>query len=247
LNTTKLGLVAIAAISFSLAFGQHTIPNTWTPLIGGPQGWPQDTEGRAIHMIHVPPTDLQMGSRGKILFWGVSNTPNGPVQPTIWTPPMAWESSFGTFAPTTQLSYEAFCCGHTLMEDGRVVIGGSNFKTGPYPREPGNEVSIYNPATNSWTELTTFPLNKKRYYPSLYRLTDGRIATFGGQETEPDPNDPEAPPATFVPEPYEINPNKVTLLAAWQIPIDDDWDFLNYPHLYPVSSNGMVLRRPLTS
>ena len=113
----RLGALALTAATCTLALAQHTAPNTWTPLIGKAQGWPQDMEGRAIHMIHVPPTDLQMGSRGKVLFFGVSNTPNGPVLPTIWTPPMAWESDSGTFADSAnELSYEAFCCGHTLME-----------------------------------------------------------------------------------------------------------------------------------
>ena len=239
----RLGALALTAATCTLALAQHTAPNTWTPLIGKAQGWPQDMEGRAIHMIHVPPTDLQMGSRGKVLFFGVSNTPNGPVLPTIWTPPMAWESDSGTFADSAnELSYEAFCCGHTLMEDGRVVLAGSNFGSTKLGLNfPGPQVAIYDPATNAWTEMTEdFQLRKARYYPSVYRLGDGRIATFGGQAVRA--NKVGAP--EFVDEPFEINPDKFTLLAPWDMPVVDDWDFLNYPHLYQLSSNEMFFAGP---
>jgi hypothetical protein len=118
------------------AIAQHTTPNSWTSLIGSAQGWPQDTQGRAIHAVHMPPTNLAMGNRGTILFWGRSNTSPGPVTPYRWVPPLSWENSNGTFSATTELDYEAFCCGHTLMEDGRVVITGSNFGSEGVPDEP---------------------------------------------------------------------------------------------------------------
>jgi hypothetical protein len=242
-NTTKLGVVLLSAALFPLVFAQHTSPDTWTPLIGKEQGWPQDKEGRAIHMIHVPPTDLQMGSRGKVLFWGVSNTLHGPVRPTIWTPPMAWEADPGTFADSAnEISYEAFCCGQTLMEDGRVVIAGSNFgSTKMGENFPGPQVAIYDPATNVWSEMIEdHQLKRARYYPSVYRLTDGRIGTFGGQSVKQNKmGHPE-----FVDEPFEINPDKLTLLAPWEMPVDDDWDFLNYPHLYHLSSSEMFFAGP---
>lgn len=225
------------------AFAQHTSPDTWTPLIGAKQGWPQDKEGRAVHMIHVPPTDLQMGSRGKVLFFGVSNTFHGPVLPTIWTPPMAWEADNGTFVDSAnELSYEAFCCGHTLMEDGRVVITGSNFgSTALGNNFPGPQVAIFDLATNAWTEMAEdYQLRRARYYPSVYRLGDGRIATFGGQAVRA--NKVGAP--EFVDEPFEINPDKLTLFAPWEMPVEDDWDFLNYPHFYQLSSNEMFFAGP---
>ena len=76
-----------------------------------------------------------------------------------------------------------------------------------------------------------YELNESRYYPSVYRLTDGRIGAFGGQAIHT--------PTTFVGPPYEINPNKTTLMTAWDQPIEDDWDFVNYPHLFHISSNEM--------
>ncbi|MEO7453485.1 MAG: galactose oxidase early set domain-containing protein [Fimbriimonadales bacterium] len=233
----------LACATLTPVLAQHTTPDSWTPLIGAKQGWPQDIEGRAIHLIHVPPTDLQMGSRGKVLFFGVSNTFHGPVRPTIWTPPMAWDEDFGTFLDTAnELSYEAFCCGHTLMEDGRVVITGSNFGSTILGNNfPGSQVAIYDPATNLWTEMAKpHELRRARYYPSVYRLADGHIATFGGQSVVQ--NKVGAP--EFVDEPFEINPDKLTLFAPWEMPVESDWDFLNYPHVYQVSPTEMFFAGP---
>lgn len=64
----KKTLLAVVSALTCTAFAQHTTPNTWTPLIGGAQGWPQSRSGRAIHMIHVPPTNLAMGNRGLSCF-----------------------------------------------------------------------------------------------------------------------------------------------------------------------------------
>jgi hypothetical protein len=194
-------------------------------------------------MIHVPPTDLQMGNRGKVLFFGVSNAARGPVRPTIWTPPMAWESDFGTFVDSAnELSYEAFCCGHTLTEDGKVVLAGSNFgSTKLGSNFPGPQVAIYDLVTNEWTEMPEdYQLQRARYYPSVFRLADGRIITVGGQaQVQNKMGMPE-----FVDEPFEINPDKINLLAAWEMPVMADWDFLNYPHLYQTSPNEMFFAGP---
>lgn len=123
------------------------------------------------------------------------------------------------------------------MEDGKVVITGSNWGSEGNPNEPGPQVAIYSPATNTWAKMIPeYELNESRYYPSVYRLTDGRIATFGGQA--------QKSPALFVPEPYEINPNKTTLLAAWDQPVEDDWDFQNYPHLFPISASELFFAGP---
>jgi hypothetical protein len=242
-KTFRIAAVLLGGAALGTAFAQHTAPDSWTPLISGKQGWPQDIEGRAIHMIHIPPTNLQMGSRGKVLFFGVSNTFHGPVTPTVWTPPMAWESDFGTFTDTANaLSFEAFCCGHTLTEDGKVAITGSNFgSTSLGNNFPGPQVATFDPATNLWTEMpAVHQLQRSRYYPSTYRLHDGRIATFGGQSVVQNKLGlPE-----FVDEPFEINPDKLSLLAPWDMPVLADWDFLNYPHLFQITANEMFFSGP---
>jgi hypothetical protein len=162
---------------------------------------------------------------------------------------MAWQTINGTFSDTTELDYEAFCCGQTLMEDGKIVITGSNF-IGPYPQEPGPEVATYNPVTNTWTKSPQpYELNRKRYYPSTIRMPDGRIITLGGQATNPPsppPGEPSIPPE-FVDRPFEINPNIVNVLATWQMPFLENWNFLNYPVVFPLSQTELFFPGPARS
>ncbi|MDQ2985700.1 MAG: galactose oxidase early set domain-containing protein [Armatimonadota bacterium] len=227
---------------------------SWSPLItpanGGwanlPDPLPADPTtyraARAIHMIHIRPVNPAMGSTGKLLFWGRNNAGSAGVRPFVWDPfdltnPLR---PYGTFVLTSnQLGYEAFCCGQSLMADGKVLIAGSNF-TGT-PSEPGRQVAIYDPATNSWLESPiNYQLVKKRYYPTVTRLPGGRMVVSGGQATDPPP---PAQPA-FVTEPYEVNYNTVDAQATWQMLVLDDYDLLNYPHMYPVSATEMFFAGP---
>ncbi|MDQ2986940.1 MAG: galactose oxidase early set domain-containing protein [Armatimonadota bacterium] len=245
MNTRKLTLSVMAAVCANVAVAQHTTPNTWTALIGPAQGWPNERSGRAIHMVHVPPVNPAMGNRGTILFWGRSNDPGDPVRPKTWVPPTYLESAYGTFGVTNnQLDYEAFCCGQTLMADGKVVITGSNFKPGEYPLYPGKEVATYSLATNTWTKSgLAYELNRKRYYPSTIRMPDGKILTLGGQATQQPPGSPIQ--VEFVDRPFEINPNTVSVSATnWQMPVEEDWDFLNYPFAFPVSATEVFFAGP---
>ena len=147
----KQAMTATLVASFCCACAQHTTPNSWQ-LVGASQGWPQEESGRAIHAIHTPPTNLAMGNRGRIVFFGRNNPNEDDVLTHGWMPPMYLESGFGTFNwAENELDYEAFCCGQTLMEDGRVVIAGSNFGSlgQGFENVPGPQVAIYNPATNT--------------------------------------------------------------------------------------------------
>ncbi|MGI8923074.1 MAG: galactose oxidase-like domain-containing protein [Fimbriimonadales bacterium] len=235
MNTLRLAAASVAAALISTASAQQP-PTTWQ-WIGGAQGWPQERSGRAIHWVHVPPTNPAMGNRGKIIFWGRNNFGDSGVRPHTWTPAMAWESGFGTFGRTLpepfSLTYEAFCCGQTLMEDGKIAITGTNFNSDHVPLR---YVATYNPATNMWLESPeSYWLNKARYYPTTIRMPGGRIGTFAGQAMEDDPDTPGDETA-FVVEPFEMNPSVTNLLAPWLMPELDDYDLLNYPFIYPISA-----------
>lgn len=155
------------------------------------------------------------------------------MTPYVWTPKMYWEAGYGTFAQTNNpLSYEAFCCGMTLMQDGKIAIAGSNFDD----HLPGRQVSTYNPVTNTWFESQDpYLLNKARYYPTCTRMPSGKIVVTGGQAVEDDP-DTEENETEFVAEPFEVNPSVSDLQASWLMPVLTDYDLLNYPYIYPVSA-----------
>ena len=125
------GISAVAITAVGMA---QQSPNTWL-FVGPDQLWPQTRSGRAIFAAHVPPTSLAMGSRGNIIFFRRNDEGESDVLPHKWTPPMYGESGFGTFGETGthRVSYELFCCGITLMMDGKIATAGSNFGADHHP------------------------------------------------------------------------------------------------------------------
>ena len=246
MKTRKHCFVILAAVAAGSALAQHTVPNTWTNLIGASQGWPQERSGRAIHLVQTPPVNPAMGQLGTIHFWGRNNPGESFVRTHTWLPPMAWETGNGTFgrAGGDPLDYEAFCCGQALMMDGKIAIAGSNFRALPGLDKPGPEVAVYNPATNTWTKSPPeFQLTRDRYYPSVTRMPNGNIVVTGGQAIEWEEG--QLPEVTWgTDKPFETNSNTGTLLTAWSVPNENDHWFVNYPFVFPVSETQLFFAGP---
>lgn len=87
------------------------------PVIGYSQGWPPTSEGHAVHMVHIAPTNLAMGNKGRLLFWG--SRADTHSNPFVWNPYGA--GTYGTWTQTggTALNYDMYCCGQTLMSTVR--------------------------------------------------------------------------------------------------------------------------------
>jgi hypothetical protein len=142
---------------------------------------------------------------------------------------MYWESDFGTFDRTNTVNYELFCCGITLMMDGKIATAGSNFVN----HIPNERTAVYDPTTNSWTESPQpYWMHKKRYYPSLTRMPSGKIVVSGGQAVEDDETTENDETEWITDLPYEVNPSVTNL----QAPGVYDYDLENYPFMYPMAS-----------
>jgi hypothetical protein len=103
----KIAAGVLACALTTAGICQQT-PNTWV-YIGPNEGWPQERQGRCIFAAYVPPTDLDIGSRGSVVFFGRSNDSGGRVRPWKWSPPTYLEGGAGTFVPTgNDVSYELF-------------------------------------------------------------------------------------------------------------------------------------------
>ncbi|MEO7454138.1 MAG: hypothetical protein ABIV13_05180 [Fimbriimonadales bacterium] len=129
-----------------------------------------------------------------------------------------------------QLSYDLFCGGQTLMANGRVIVSGSYFVDGV----PNERVSVFNPADNTWNTNIGYWMNRDRYYPSTIRMPFGELVNAGGQDFESGPNmwiDDAA---------FELNTNIDTALAPWVVGTSADYDFLNYPQIYPLSYRSIL-------
>ena len=98
----------------------------------------------------------------------------------VWTP------SSNTFRTYAGLPSRMFCSAHSHLTDGRIFIAGGV----PEPEgDPDNrmsqygikDVNIFDFRTNTWAKGPD--MIWARWYPSLFRLADGRVFVFNGQIT----------------------------------------------------------------
>ncbi|MDQ2986875.1 MAG: DUF1929 domain-containing protein [Armatimonadota bacterium] len=211
--------LTVAAGSFLLAsasFGQ----GSWTNV----PNWPTaDDEAHAIHMNHLRPANPAMGNKGRFLFW---EKMEGPSQsPYIWNP----YSGGGTFTLTAtggELDYMIFCCGQTLMKNGKVIACGSGFEN----HVTTTRVSVFDPLTDTWSTQAGHWMNQKRYYPSVIRMPYGEIVVAGGQAED-------SGNIWIYDNPYEVQTDVLNANNAWVSPSPNDYYFINYPQLYAHSAS----------
>ncbi len=81
----------------------------------------------------------------------------------------------------TGVDVDLFCCGHTFLPDGRLLVAGG---TSAYPPPPDpfygglRQVFTFDPFTERWTRLPD--MQEGRWYPTLIRLTDNRVLALSG-------------------------------------------------------------------
>lgn len=97
---------------------------------------------------------------------------------------------FNNLLTVVAQSHDVFCSGHSVLPDGRVIVfGGTEVffdSENPIPDSihhghyPGlRRVSIYDPDTNSWEQLSN-EMKHGRWYPSTVVLGDGRVFVMNG-------------------------------------------------------------------
>jgi Domain of unknown function (DUF1929) len=128
-----------------------------------------------------------------------------------------------------------FCCGHTLLPDGRILVGGG---TADYDERIVNgqmqnaghgfkgtrEAIIFDPQTEHWTAIQQ--MTRGRWYPTLLSLSDGRVLAASGLDEQG--NGPQN-------NTIEMNTNPGT--AAWQTA--RAFDLPLYPHLFQLASGRL--------
>jgi Ca2+-binding RTX toxin-like protein len=108
----------------------------------------------AVH-AHMLPT-------GKVLFWPYADAPR------------LWDPASGTITLAATAGHNVFCSGHSLMEDGSLFVSGGHIQS----LWGLDDASIYNPFTDSWTQLPD--MNAGRWYPTNTTLNNGDVLVLSG-------------------------------------------------------------------
>lgn len=200
----------------------------------------RDYQGYAIHAA--------MLRTGKVLMWGEGT---GPARGEYHTYAWLWDPAKGSdypdaFRDVTPKGGDGeiipiFCSGMSFLADGRLlVVGGTIARDG----DPGyhdwgglNRAVIFDPATETWTEVPRPAGAKGRWYPTQVLLADGRTLVVGGFNED-------APGGIFNigQELYDPAANSFTLLddASQQRQTE------LYPHLIAMPDGTVLLAGPDT-
>ena len=158
-----LSVLAVSAV------GQVNVQGQWSTL---------------PYLIPINPIHAALLSNGKVLvIAGSGNCPpshtgcpsGAPYGPSNNSGALLWDPVGATFTQFS-LSWDMFCNGMVLLQDGRVLIDGGNIQYDPFYGQP--KVSIFDPATNLFTDMQN--MAHGRWYPTVLTLGDGRVMAFSG-------------------------------------------------------------------
>ena len=172
---SSLVLPVVSSLFFSVlavsAVGQVNVQGQWNTL---PNNVP-------INPIHAA-----LLTNGKVLVVAGSGNcgpsqagcPSGPPYgPSNGAGALLLDPVSGQTIQQFTLSWDMFCNGMVLLQDGRALIDGGTIQYSPSFYGAAN-ASIFDPATNTFTGIQNTAHG--RWYPTLLTLGDGRVMTFSG-------------------------------------------------------------------
>jgi hypothetical protein len=112
---------------------------------------------------------------GKVLVWDDEEHDGifSQVHPKLWNPVS------NALTDTPIINEELFCAGHVNLADGRVFSAGGHLARAG---ETGiKSTYLYDADANTWTRSGDMAYD--RWYPTLTKLSDGRVAIVSGQIT----------------------------------------------------------------
>ncbi len=198
------------------------------------------------YFSEVLPIHAALLHTGKVLFFAGSGNNAFRFQPAflgheekriftsvLWDP-AASVMQAGTFQPVPTLRrddgsvVDFFCCGHTFLADGRLLVAGG---TGEYDKQIVNgkmqdaghgfagirDVLIFDPATVAWRKVQ--PMAHGRWYPTIIRLGDNTVLAASGLDEQAKGLENNT---------LEQNPDPAH--AAWKK--TRDFNLPLYPHLF---------------
>lgn len=162
---------------------------------GRPTRWNPDLQNSIEIAVHAA-----LLHTGQIVYFGGSQVdPFGEPTASDLTPaaPLPelrprghayiFDCQTGDISAVDPPSFDTFCCGHALLEDGRLLIaGGTHAYPPPAPMlidgstfSGIKKAAVFDPATYQWTELPDMSAN--RWYPTVVTLSTGEALVLEGQ------------------------------------------------------------------
>lgn len=199
---------------------------------------------RVPYFSQVLPVHAALLRTGKVMFFAASGnnifrrlSPDfGNEADQVYTS-VVWDFVSNTFdhPPTFRRPdnsvVDFFCCGHSVLPDGQVVVAGGSDKydkivvNGQMQNAPGHgftgtrDTIIFDPVAEQW--IAGRPMQRGRWYPTLVTLSDGRVIAASGLD------DQAVEPSVFNGT-LEINENPQN--ENWAK--TRDFNLPLYPHLF---------------
>ena len=152
-----------------MAISQKNVQGYWTQMGTMP-----------INPVHV----ALLPTGNVLVVAGSGNCPpsqagcpaGAPYGPSNGSGALLLSPSNGQILSQFSVSWDMFCNGMVLLDDGRPLIDGGTIQYDPFYGEP--KVSLFNPSTNTFSDIQS--MAHGRWYPTVLTLGDGRVMAFSG-------------------------------------------------------------------
>jgi len=159
----------LLSIFASVTMGQANVQGQWSTL---------------PYLLPINPVHVALLSSGKVLVVaGSGNCPpsqsgcpsGSPYGPSNNSGALLWDPVAGAITQFS-VSWDMFCNGMVLLQDGRALIDGGTIQYDPFHGQP--QVAVFDPAANTFTNVQN--MAHGRWYPTVLTLGDGRVMAFSG-------------------------------------------------------------------
>lgn len=191
-SSSKLNVAGVSSggLATSVAAGQTSINAT----LGSINGLASLTVGlpnvigqwnTLSNTMPINPVHTAQLSNGEVLIVAgsgnctpdIAGCPSGPPYgPSNNSGALLVDPVTGQVVAQFSVTWDMFCNGMALLQDGTVLIAGGNLQYNPFMGLA--QAAIFNPATNTFTNVPN--MAHGRWYPTVLTLADGTIMTFSG-------------------------------------------------------------------
>ena len=207
---------------------------SWAPPFVTATGY----AGYAVHaaMLHT----------GKVLMWGRQRGGIGEdTYAWLWDPAKGYGlGAMRDVTPThaNGTNIPLFCSGQSFLPDGRLLVVGGTLaqgdesETDEYEDWAGlNEAVVFDPVSETWTELPRPEGSHGRWYPSQVLLPDGRTLVVSGFS--------DAPPGRVINDTHDIYDPETGTFTVLDSP-EQRRTIQLYPHLFAMADGTVLLAGP---